>query len=210
MGTEMSGTPPFFGNKKDDNHCVQGALLIVLNALGYNKGWRFVDELTDYEDGLWTWFPIAAVAMNKIVPGTRVISNVDYVQFASRGEEFFHEHNRDHPEWFNNQKEHASPGFRKEQSAAIALVASEHFEQRHLTLEDIERLVIDNFVIALVDSGRLAREGRSYAHSVVVYASEGGHFVLHDPGLPRRPALRVEKSVFMAAFKNELIAIPRV
>jgi hypothetical protein len=196
--------------RKDDNRCLQAALLIVLNALGYNRGWRFVNELSEYEDGLWTWFPTAAVAMNKIVPGTRVISNLDYVQFASRGEEFFREHNRDHPEWFNNQKEHASPGFKKEQSAAITLVASGQFQQRHLTAEDIEQLVIDHFVIAIVDSGRLAREGRSYAHSIVVYASEGGQFVLHDPGLPRRPALRVEKSAFMVAFKNELIAIPRV
>ncbi|HWZ82459.1 MAG TPA: hypothetical protein VNW47_07540 [Terriglobales bacterium] len=202
-------TPPFFGNKPDDNHCVQAAVLIVLNTLGFNKGWRFVEECTGYEDRRWTWYPTAAVAMNHLVPGTKVISTMDYRQFAARGEEFFREHNINQPGWFDIQKEHASEGFRNEQTAAKTLIAAGHFELRRLTLPNVERLLIDYFLIALVDSGLLAREGSTSAHSVVVYASEGDVFVLHDPGLPRRPALRVEKSVFMAAFKHELIAVPR-
>jgi len=205
----MTGPPPFFGNKKDNNHCIQGALLIVLNALGYNKGWRFVEDLTHYEDGLWTWCATAAAGMNDIVPGTRIYSNLDYVQFASRGEEFFREHNRGRPEWFNIQREHASPGFSKEQRAAAVLVAAGNFEHRQLTLADVEQLVINHLLIALVDSGLLVGQGESFAHFVVVYASEGDHFVLHDPGLPPRPKLRVQKSTFMTAFQNELIAVPR-
>lgn len=204
----MVKEPKFYQNLADDNHCLQASLMIVLNTLGREVSWEEVNRITEYKDGLYSWTSPATLVLAERVPGTRLISGMDYKQFAERGEEYFKEHNARTPEWFELQKQHASPGFKKEQKAAQMLVQKNLVEQRTITKEDIENLLQNQLLIAVVDAGKLAQETRSAGHFVVIYGQDKEHFILHDPGLPPQKARKVNKILFIEAFQNELIVIP--
>lgn len=204
----MKFQPKFFSNTEDGNHCLQASIMIVLNTLGHEISWEEVNKMTQYKDGLYSWTPRGVVALAEKIPGTKIISNFDYKEFASDGLSYLRECWR--PEWFEKQKENASKGFKREQNFAKELIQRENlFEHRNIKKEEIENLLNGNLVIALVNSKKLRGESGEAGHFVVVYAENGDDFVLHDPGLPPVEAWGVSKSLFMQAFENELISIPK-
>lgn len=201
--------PPFCSNSEDDNHCLQASMRMVLGALGIKTKFRDVNQMSDYEIGHYSWTPRATISLSEQVPGTKLYCLLDYEQFAERGEEYFRELNEGDPQWFELQKKHASTGFNKEQTAAKELVSKKLVETTKLDFKNIEKLLEDNLLIAVVDAGKLANENWSSGHFVVVYEQDDEYFTLHDPGLPPKEAWKVSKKNFMEAFKNELISVPR-
>jgi len=180
-----------------------------MHALEFPVSWQYVDTVTGYEPNLYSWAPRSAIALNSLAPGTRLYSVMDYKQFALRGEEYFKELNTAQPAWYELQKAHASIGFRKEQQAAKEALSLGLITNKYLQLGDIRELLEKNYIIALVDAGKLNGWGFSMGHFVFVYGEDGTDFLLHDPGFPRKKAWRVPKWLFMTAFENELISIPR-
>jgi len=205
----MKTEPKFYQNLKDDNHCLQASIMMVLNTLNINVSWDEVNEMTDYENNLYSWTPRTTVALAERIPGTKLVSGMDYRQFAARGEQYFKECNKNNPKWFELQKKHASANFKKEQIAAKEIVDNDLIEKCNLQKGDIEKLLSDNLLIALVDAGKLAEQNRSSGHFVVVYAQDDNNFILHDPGLPSHEAWTIDKEKFMKAFQNEIIIVPK-
>jgi SEC-C motif len=183
--------------------------MMVLDTITGKASWRDVNATTQYEDNFWSWMPAAAVALADRIEGIKYYSVVDYQLFGERGEEYFKELNASRPEWFEVQKQHASPGFIKEREAAATLLKRNLFEQRMLTRTEMEGLLASNMMIALVDAGRLAKKNQSLSHFVLVYNESAENFILHDPGLPPMRAWLVNKQLFMKAFENEVIVIPK-
>ncbi len=183
--------------------------MMALEVVGKPITWNKVNSMTDYTDNLYSWTPQAVVSISKLIPSVKLISNLDYREFAKNAEKYFKEINKNMPEWFELQKAHASPTFSKEQNAAQELIKLGLYSQKILTLKEFEDLLKNNILIAVVDAGQLASESWHAGHFVLVYSSNG-KFTIHDPGLPPKKAWRVDKKEFMKAYKNELIVIPKV
>lgn len=199
--------PKFYPNWDDNMHCLQAAVMTVLNTLDGKTDWDEVNSMTKHKDGLYSWTPAAAVALAGRLPGTKLVGNLDYRQFAERGEAYLREYWA--PAWYNDQKQYASPGFVREQQFAKDLVTEDLFEHRHINRTEIEQLLTENLLIATVNASRLAGREGAAGHLVVVYEDLEDTFELHDPGPPPHPHWRVDKSVFIQAFQNELIVVPR-
>ncbi len=114
------------------------------------------------------------------------------------------------PEWFALQKRYASPGFQREQEETRSFLQNGVFEQKNLSLQDIQSLLPDNLLIALVNSRKLANQPGESGHFVVVYKKDQDTFTLHDPGLPPRKAWTVGSLDFMRAYEGDMIVVPKV
>jgi hypothetical protein len=75
--------------------------------------------------------------------------------------------------------------------------------------EELETLLKDNLVIALIDPHVIRGDDGSSGHFVVVFDSKNGNFVYHDPGLPALENARAAKEIFMKASKGEFLTVPR-
>lgn len=197
--------PKFYQNQPDNNHCLQATVMMALNTIDSPITWEEVDQITQYEEGLYSWPASAVVALSNKIPNTRIISDMDYVRFAEEGEEYLKEYF--HPDWFNLQKSKASPGFQKEQSAAKKL--EKKIVQKNIIHQNtVEELLSENLLIALVDVGELSGKNKPSGHFVVVYGQNGNGFFIHDPGLPPQQGWQVNKEKFMVSTRNTFIVIP--
>lgn len=209
LGTEASREEPvFYENWPDNNHCLQASMMSVLNSTGHTVSWDEVNRETQYQNGLYSWNIAGADAISKRIPGTVFVSPLDYRAFSEKGEEYLRGYMR--PEWFQLQKNHASPGFKKEQEQAKNFLRSGVFEHGGMSLEKIERYFPDHLLIALVNADRLDNKPGNAGHSVVVYKKDHDSFTLHDPGLPPKKGWVVSHQQFMSAFEGDMIVIPKV
>ncbi len=202
----MKFEPKFYENWKDGNHCLQVAVMMVLNTLNGPVDWKEVNKITQYEDGLYSWPPAAVINLAERIPGTRFISTFDYKDFSECGEDYARGYMK--PNWFKDQKQHASENFKKEQTAARGLMSKGLFRKMKIGKGEIEKFLSDHLLIALVDAGKMADKDWIAGHFVLVYGETDDKFLLHDPGLPCHSAWAVGKDQFMKAFQDELIIIP--
>lgn len=103
----MQKKPEFYPNWEDDNHCLQAAVMIVLNSADSRIDWEAVNQLTQYEDGLYSWASKAAVVIAERISGTRLIGAFDYRKFAEQGTNYLKE--CWDQSWYDLQSQHASP-----------------------------------------------------------------------------------------------------
>lgn len=169
-----------------------------------------IDKDTEYDANLWTWTICGAKALSQRLGNVRIVSGLDYHQFAEHGSEYLQK------QWgekrFGDQARHASPGFRKEKRLAVGFLnAGGVVEHLPITEEFIEELLPKNFVIAMVDWGILYDQRTSLSHYILMYskAENDTQFLVHDPGLPPRRAQSIPREKFMTAFSQELIAVPQ-
>ena len=203
----MKFEPKFYQNWEDNNHCLQASVMMVLNTLNGPVDWEEVNRMTGYENGLYSWSSKGTVALAKYIAGTKMKSNLDYKEFATRGEDYLKDYWS--AEWFNKQKENASSSFRREQDFAKELITENLFEKGSVEKKEIKSLLRRSLIIAVVDSRKLAGKEGAAGHFVVVYGENNNNFLLHDPGLPPRLSWAVDKDSFIKAFKNELIIVPK-
>ena len=196
----------FFPNWPDDNHCLQAAIMMILNTNDHPISWEKVNKITQYEDGLYTWSPAGVISLSERITGVRMVSNLDYEQFAARGEDFLKESWSD--DWFKSQQLHASKHFEKEKTLTRKLIDKSLFKLKILKQEDIEQLLDGNLLIALVDAGRLVNQNYTAGHFVVVFDQDKDNFYIHDPGLPPQENWQVNKKDFTQAFRGDLIIVP--
>lgn len=203
----MSKKPLFYSNKEDDMHCLQAVLLITLNSLGYQMTWEEADELTAFEPNLYSWTVVAASVISERIHGTRLVSNLDYKSFAEKGDEYLKGFLK--REWYEDQKNHASIGFVREQKFAENFVSKGTYIHKQVSISDIEEtLSMGGLVIALVNVRSLYGKKGTAAHFIVVYAEDNDNFIFHDPGFPSKRAARISKEAFKGAL-TEIIQIPK-
>ncbi len=201
-------TPKFYSNQPDDNHCLQASVMMVLNSLREEISWEEVNRLTQFEEGLYSWNTTASVELAKRIPGVKfVAATIEYDKFAQEGESYLQEVLS--PEWFQDQKQFASPFFKKEQESAKELVKAKGYQSLVLTQNDISKLLLEGYwLIALVNSRRMRSLPGVTGHCVLVYGQDETNFIMHDPGLPPQSEWGVPKNIFMDAYQGEAILIP--
>jgi hypothetical protein len=145
--------PVFFGNSEDDNHCLQAAVMIVLNSLGHNARWAEVEVATQYEKNLYSWTVQGAAAISKYIPGVKLISPLDYRQFAQDGAAYLRRFWR--PEWFALQERKASKDFEKERNAAEVFLDAGTTVETKIPSEELFSLVDDHLCITMVEVDKL-------------------------------------------------------
>lgn len=204
----MKPVPKFYPNYSDNNHCLQAALMMILNTLIGKTSWTIVNKETKYDKSLYSWTIIGAKVLSDRIKGITLVSTLDYNKFANEGEEFLKSYWRDHIDWYSLQKQHASLGFKKEQKAAQDFLKSGIFIFKQLTREEIGDLLKSNYLVTMIGVGKLPNGRWSETHFVLVYDQNEESFFLHDPGLPAKESLEVPKDKFMEAFKDDAIIIP--
>jgi hypothetical protein len=197
--------PVFFGNYPDDNHCLQASLMMVLNTLDHPVQWDDVNAATEYQDGFYTWSIQGAAALAKYIPGVKLCSGFDYKRFATEGVAYLQR--RWPRNWFEVQKEHASPGFVREQKAAAAFVASSS-QQQALSSDALFDALKEYLIVPLAQTDILYPGGPIGGHFILLYASDGDAAWIHDPGLPPYQAKKIPKKLIYLAGAYEQILIP--
>ncbi len=204
----MRTIPKFYKNYVDNNHCLQAALMMVLNTLIGQVSWSTINKETNYNKNTYTWTPYGASILSKRIKGVVMYSILDYKKFALEGEKYLKKLWKNNGNWYSLQKQKASSGFKKEQKATQNFLKGNSFLNKNLTKEEIEALLKNNYLITLVDAGRTANQNWSSGHFVVVYDQDNQNFLMHDPGLPPRKNVSIPKDLFMNAFMSNTIAIP--
>jgi len=74
---------PFFANTKDDTHCYQAALRMVLKYFIPSKSYSYklLDKITEKKEGMWTWALKGNIALRKMGFDVFVFNTFDFDHF---------------------------------------------------------------------------------------------------------------------------------
>ncbi|TAK04719.1 hypothetical protein EPO33_01855 [Patescibacteria group bacterium] len=204
----MAREPIFIGNLSDDLHCLQACIRMFGETIGRPISWAEADAITGFQKDLYTWPARSIIELNTLFPGTRYWTDFDYGRFCREGRAYLLSYFHGDVAWVDDQEAHASPGFEKEMRDAQRMVEAQLVERRNPSASDWKDILAAHYVIAFVDSGVLHERERGIGHSVLLYGVDGGELLLHDPGLPPRPSVRVPVERFMKAYRNGATVIP--
>lgn len=199
--------PKFYTNKPDDNHCLQASVLMVLNSLGHFISWEQVNKITRYDDRYYSWTIVAASIISQYIPNTLLVTELDYKKLADDGEEYLK--SLWPSQWYESQRQHASPGFKREQQFAKDFKGESKLVDHKLSSEELSNLIKNNLVISLINPYIIRAEDGVSGHFVVVYDSIDGRFIYHDPGNPPVEKAEANKDVFLSAASGEFLIIPK-
>jgi len=198
----------FYKNLKDDLHCFQAAIKIVLSKHYPNKEFSFsqINRATGFKKNSATWDSRGLLWLTKQGFEIERISDFDYHRFAKQGEKYLKWFWR--PDVYEWQSKNAN--FNKEQEAVKALLPYISHTFRKATIRDIERAYMHGYdIIASVNARMLDRRKGYTNHSVVVVGITKLFITFHDPGLPPEPNRRVSKRRFGKAL-SEVIALRQI
>ena len=204
----MTHEPVFIGNLPDDLHCLQACMRMVCETAGRPISWQEADDMAAFQEGLYTWPARSIIELNNRFPGTRHLTDFDYDRFCREGRAYLLSYFHGDTAWVDDQETHASPGFEKEMRDAQRMIKAQLVERRNPSASDWKDILATHYVIAFVDSGVLHERERGIGHSVLLYGVDGGDLLLHDPGLPPRPSVRIPVERFMKAYRNGATIIP--
>jgi len=190
---------PFYSNTKDDTHCYQAAIKMILKYFLPDRtfSWKELDEMTEKKEGMWTWPIKGVLALHRMGFDIQDIENFDYEQFIRDPMSYLkYEYGE---EVATEQSLHSDVG----QAAIDAKEALRviPIQKRIPTLVDLDTLLDDKrLLVCLVNSQKLNRKKGYVGHFVVVWKSTDKVIFLHDPGLPPRKNRQVSKRVFEEAW----------
>lgn len=191
---------PFYSNTKDNTHCFQACLKMILKFNFPEKNFSFaeLDRVTAHQKGKWTWDIAGMLFMSKI--GFDVVNwdIFDYKRFSEQGEKYLKS------VWpedvFVAQKKHSD--FRQEQKFAKKYIESKRikFVKKWATLKEMEKLFSKNFqIITIINPFVIENENGYGSHSVVITNLEKNFITYHDPGLPPVENRKVPSKLFLKA-----------
>jgi hypothetical protein len=188
----LEGIPPFYPNQSDDKHCLQACMMMVLSSRGLPSSWDELDELTGFRVERGTSVSAGTLVLAEQVAGTKFFSKGDYIKRQADGEV-------ETPE---------STPLRPMQNLAKLLIDKRLFTQFDPNLKRLTSLIEKNYIIAIVNYNKLHGRGLRSAHAVLLFGKEEDSFLLHDPGNPPNPALKINQDHFMNAFQRQGILVP--
>jgi hypothetical protein len=190
---------PFFPNTGDGTHCFQAAMRMALAVLWPERTFTYeeLDHISMKLPGLWTWPTAAMLWMIEQGLELKLIEEFDYRAFAERGGAYLIE--RYGKEVGQSQIEHSEVEREREIARRFAAVAP--IEQRSPTLDDLRAEMEEGgAVIVNINASPLYDHEGYSGHFVVLCDIAADHVILHDPGLPPHPNLRVAIDRFMRAW----------
>lgn len=194
----MKKAPAFVPNSKDNMHCVNAVFRMVHRYyFGSDLSWREIDRITHAVRGKAIWTFVGETWLAKKRLSVSAIEQVDYKKLSAEG-----------PAYLTKVvgKKNATYYLEKSNIASVIRYIPEylkyvHTENRAATVEDIITfLKAGNLVGAEINPNILNHKKGFDLHLVLIYGFDRGHFLLHDPGLPPRPARRVPVAEFEKSF----------
>lgn len=195
---------PFYPNLKDDVHCVQAVLRMVLAAEGRTVSMRELDRLTHRHSNQWTWPAAAALAMNRLGFESSLISGIgdmDFHAFAKQGQVYLRKLWT--PDTLAAEAAHTS--IERQRILAKVLVEEGDWIDRPATTKDLRRFFREGYYVVLrVNARALNGKEGFFGHWVLVTDIHKNGLTVHDPGLPGRPYRRISWSLLYRAFLNNM------
>lgn len=200
--------PKFNSNLEDNLHCLQACIKMVFDTLNITKSWVEIDKMVSYEPQLYSWSVAGAKALADYIGEVKMYSVLNYLNFATKGKAYLKEA---WPQgYYDNQKKHASPDFKREQALAKSFLKNGNVENHNLGLNEIVDFLNRNkFVIALCDPHVLNNEqSQNKSHFILLFKQDNNNFFYHDPGLPAVQNKAQNKLTFQKAFQHEAVIVP--
>lgn len=194
-------TVPFFGNTRDNTHCYQASMRMVLKHFlpKENFTWKALETLSAKKKGKWTWSTQMLINLRKMGFELRVIDPFDVDAFIARGGPFLIEI------WGKEMGEAQirNSDIAQERRLYKAYKKTIDWEKRAPTMRDVRALLDEGFLVECGVNSCTLNKKKGYAgHSVLVYAADARHVWLHDSGLPPRPARKVTRALFEKAWMH--------
>jgi len=190
---------PFFGNTKDNTHCFQASLRMVLGYFFSERdfSWDELDRISKKVKGLWTW-PLAALLwLTKNGIEVKNIEVFDYPAFIKKGGKYLIETFGE--EVGRAQVEHSD--IEQERRISKDFMKQVDTEQRLPALQDIKKLLREGFLVVCNINARALDQKPGFAgHFVVITKLDGKQITLHDPGLPPLKNRKVTAARFEKAW----------
>lgn len=196
---KQSRSIPFYPNTKDDTHCYQAALRMVLKYFFPKRTFSYkqLDRVTEKKEGLWTWPIKGVLALRNMGIDVLDIESFDYEQFIEDPKGYLRREYGE--EVAKTQIQHSDVDQAGIDAREAIRVVS--IQKRIPTHDDIHSLLQKGWLlICLVNSQTLNRKKGYIGHFVVVWKYTDDIVFLHDPGLPSRKNRRVSKKVFEEAW----------
>jgi hypothetical protein len=190
---------PFFGNTRDNTHCFQACMRMVLKYYLPKKNftWKELEKLSAKKKGKWTWSTQMLLNLKKMGFDVVTMDTFDIDAFIERGGEFLIE------AWGKEvgeaQIKHSDIA---QERRLFKKLKKEIVTERYApTMSDIRMLLKKGYLVKCTVNSSALNKRKGYAgHGVLVYGIDKSHVYLHDPGLPPHPHRKVTRALFKKAW----------
>jgi hypothetical protein len=194
---------PFYANTRDDTHCFQAALRMVLKYFLPDRdfSWEELDAITAKKIGLSTW-PMAGLCW-LVAQGFEVLSmqQFDYRQFITDKEDYIRQVYG--LEVARQQTMHSD--IADEIRWAEKFLTHVTSEKRIPEVKDILHYLDKQYlVIANVNAKAFTNREGYVGHFVVIKGYTNDAFIIHDPGLLPREAVTVSFEQFIKGWESPI------
>lgn len=204
----------FFKNTKDNSHCFQACLKMVLKFYfpKINFSYKKLDKISDHKSGMWTWQGKSLLYLNNL--GFKIINieNLDYKKFSLSGEKYLK--NIWPEKVFNLQKKYSN--LKEEQKIAEKLIRNKAIKliNKKVLFSDLEKYFRNGYLVIVSVNPCVFNNKKCYwSHAVLITDVDSKLVTFHDPGLPPVKNRKITKKKFIKAMSepwkkdNNLIAL---
>lgn len=197
----------FYKNTKDDLHCFQAALRMVLKYWLPSQSFNYkkLDKISGHLPNKWTWDTRTLEWLAKAGFQVIKISNFDYKSFALRGKKYLKDFWR--KDIYETQEEMSD--LDREHSIIKKVVYGKNikFINKTAGLKEIDFYFKNNYTIIASINARVLDNKSGYTnHSVVIVKVNKHHIFFHDPGIPPHENRKISRKKFKQSL-GEIIAI---
>ncbi len=174
---------PFYENTKDDTHCFQAALRMILKHYwpGKDFSWEELEKITAKVDGLWTWPMAGMLWLHDNGFEVHAVESFDYSKFVDMGGDYL-------IDLFGQevgQEQIAQSDIAQEVEYAKRIVKAGLCEPRMPEISELKEYLNQKYLIMCNVNSRALNNKEGYVgHFVVLTGYTSSGFILHDPGLP--------------------------
>jgi hypothetical protein len=189
---------PFYANRDGDMSCALACYRMVLMYFTDKEySWAELEALSGFAGDIaaWTvtlWTNLAAQGFD-----VNMIEAFDYKRYQLEGDRYLRQY-FDKPEEYQWQLDHTNVADIKD--ALPVFLQTVHHEQRSPTINDIDDMLADGYLVCAGVNSRVLNDLSGYSgHMVLVIDQKADNFVVHDPGLPPMDGRIVSKDKFYEA-----------
>ena len=189
---------PFVANAKDDMHCYQACLAMIIKYFDPNRSPNFsqLDIATGHKPGSGTWPLLGFQYLRSLGIDILTITPFSYEEFVSDGVEYIRRQYGDEiADW---QKENND--LESDAKMIAEILPHLEIEKRDPNYEDILRYLRSFPVMVSIDSSITRGEDSYTGHFIIIRGCNENGLYLNDPGLPARENIFVERELFEKAW----------
>lgn len=190
---------PFFSNTKDNTHCYQAVLKMILKYYYPQEEylWDKLDRITAKVKNLWTWPMSGLIWLKRKGLNIKVIEPFDYRAFINKGEQYLIEEYGD--KVATEQIKHSN--IQQERKIAKKFLKEIKVKSRIPDIDDIKKLILENYLLICNINAKTLENKTGYeGHFVLVKGIDNEQVYLHDPGLPPVENRAVNLTNFMKSW----------